>query len=492
MSYLTSGKLTSTLNWDTVFAISAAKVNEDIVNKKVSPLTFSYSSEKKDWIKGNFGDWQIVKGGDGALIYMSIPVYHVAGSTSLGDFNWEKGSVIIEVGLAYLPHTDEIRTSAINSATQPYALKINTSSNDPTRPIVSLKTTLFTTKPTGTAVDNVGSSYVEAIIPSFIVAWLNENIKDFNHVFAIVNLNHYIDKDKTWAWTKPTYIDYAYADGNTLQDSVLGVLCMTGGRVGTVEQIQLIDSVAMPTGSIAVYLLSEERVLEDLILPTLPLKWKNASKSDFEVVPNGDTETGRYQHVLQLKKEVSIKLENITHNGDNYTPYLKKFKIALEDDQIILETYTETVVSLGVTSYCDAIHWYTIELGHNKNGQTLIFRATKKPQVNHGTTETLAAEVLKIFEVTLAALATIVLGVLTDGAGFAVGAVVIGLLTGIAVSEPSIIENANQDTSPSIDLLTFNATNAIQWSSSGGFHLNFAGLNGPLQLSGNLAVSSNS
>ena len=44
---------TSTLNWDTVFAVPITSVNKAIIDMKSSPSSFSYSSEKSS-ISGNY------------------------------------------------------------------------------------------------------------------------------------------------------------------------------------------------------------------------------------------------------------------------------------------------------------------------------------------------------------------------------------------------------------------------------------------------------
>jgi hypothetical protein len=73
-----------------------------------------------------------------------------------------------------------------------------------------------------------------------------------------------------------------------------------------------------------------------------------------------------------------------------------------------------------VTAYCTTQHWYTIELGHNKQGQTLVYRETKQPVVLQGTIEQPGMEIVKWIEIVVGVLATVVLGVVTEGAGFAV------------------------------------------------------------------------
>lgn len=477
---------TDTLNWDTVFAIPISKVNEAIKKQKSSPHNFQYKKGHGN-VKGDFGDWQITKGGDGSYIRLTIPIRNVTGSYSGEEFSWKEFSIIVEVSLKFLPH-DSDEKKIDNSYMQ--NLKVNTKSDDPTNPVVSLVTTIAKdstgniTEPTGEAVDDLDPEIMSGYITTLIVDWLNENLEDFNHVFATVNLNDYIDKDSAWAWCKPTFVDYAYVD-NEDEESLLGVLCMTGGRKGSVQQLQQIDSYVIPKGSIAGFLVSEERLLTDLLLPTLSMNWKKSSVKDYEVIYNSDVETGNYRYVLQLKQGKSIELDPVEQNGKSYTPYMKTMKIALEVDQVIFDSYTETDVGMGITAWCRSTHYYNITLGKNNDGnQTLIFQKAKEPDSSHGTFASNDTVIEKWAIAIAGVLATVIVGVCTDGATFAVTAILIGSLTGLAVLEPSIIENYNNDTSPDIDLLVYNATNPIQWNSSGVFNLNYAGIAGPLQLGG--------
>ncbi|MFB0832766.1 TULIP family P47-like protein [Brevibacillus laterosporus] len=481
---------TDTLNWDTVFAIPISKVNETIIKQKSSPKNFQYE-RKSGSVKGVFGDWQITKGGDGSFIHLSIPINNLTGlygKHTKKDFSWTGFSLIVEVSLQFLPHDDNGEKSN-NSYVQ--SLKIKTKSIDPTNPVVSLVTTISKdsagnpTEPKGDAIDDVHTpDIMSGYISDLIVDWLNENLEDFNHVFATVNLNNYIDKDSAWAWCKPTYVDYAYVDKDS-EESLLGVLCMTGGRKGSVQQLQQIDPYVIPKGSIAGFLVSEERLLTDLLLPTLPMKWKKSCIQDYEVIYNSDIETGNYRYVLQLKQGNSIELDHVEQDGKSYTPYMKTMKIALEEDQLIFDSYTETDVGMGITAWCRSTHYYTITLGKNRDGhQTLIFQKAKEPNSSHGTLASQDTEIEKWAIIIAGLLATVIVGVCTDGATFVVTAILIGSLTGLAALEPSVIENYNNDTSPDIDLLVFNVTSPIQWNSSGVFNLNYAGIAGPLQLGG--------
>ncbi|WP_137842864.1 TULIP family P47-like protein [Bacillus sp. 2SH] len=478
---------TDTLNWDTVFALPISEVNKTIVSQKASPKKFGCHTTRGS-IAGVFEEWQIIKGGDGSLIHLSIPVNNVTGIYEEDSFSWKRFRMIVEVALNFLPQ----ELPAVSSNV--YQLKLKTTSNNPDKPIVSILSIQKEKdlngniiKPTGALVDNEAEE-AEVYIKHFMLQWLKNNLKEFNHVFATVNLNKYISHDSQWAWCKPSYVDYAYLDSDdeAKKASLLGILCMTGGRPVTEQQLRQIDPFVIPEKSIAGFLISEKRILNDLVLPTLPLKWKNSSVNDYEVVNSRSADSGQYQYVLQLKQGKRIELDKVKDKlGVSHTPYMTKLKIILEADQVIVETHAETDVGMGITSHCSATHWYAITLGEKQNGkQTLIFKKAKEPIINQNTEQSNATKIEEAIIVIIGVIVTAILTVFTSGVVFVVGAIIIGLLTGAAALLPQVIENLNTATSPDIDLMVYNATSPIKWAGSDVFKLDYAALAGPLQLGG--------
>ncbi|MDX8362983.1 MULTISPECIES: TULIP family P47-like protein [Bacillaceae] len=474
---------TKTLNWDTVFAIPISKVNQYIIDQKSSPARFSFQDNEGNSISGDFKDWQIKQGGDGSLIWLSLPIKNVSGNSQLlGNYQLESGELIVEVKLRFLDHTD-------NENSLQKHLKVRHSSETPEDPVVRQVKFTANVPPSGSSVDIFGDEAANAVMSSLIINWLNENLIDFDHVFAIINLNNMIDKDADWAWCTPSYVDYAYSNGPSEDNSLLGVLCMTGGRQAGVQQIQQIDPFVIPENSEAGFIISKERLLKDLILPNITSKWKNSQRSDYEVVVGSNPDTGIYQTLLQLKSGKSIRLDQVKNNGDVYTPYMKNMEISLEGNLIVLNGYTETKVNSDITAWCKTTHKYTLTLQNNKNGQSIIYSEYQSPIVIHGTVNNTPV-IEKWIETAIGIIAFGILDILTDGIAFVASSLLLGLVLGTADLEPEIIQSLNEDTSPSIDLLSFNATNPIKWSISEIFKLDIARLNGPFQLGGTLYPSS--
>ncbi|MFS1519414.1 TULIP family P47-like protein [Bacillus sp. SCS-151] len=463
---------TDTLNWDTVFVIPISEVNKYIIKRESSPNKFEYTC-LEDSIQGDFKDWQIVQGGDGSLIWLSIPIEEVSGSNQLGNYSIERGELIVEVKLQFLDHSEDEKH-----------LTIRCSSESQTDPVVSLKSFTYSTNPTGNLVDVFGIEFANAMMGSLIISWLNEHLEEFNHIFATVNLNTYIDENEGWTWCKPSYVDYAYLDGSSLDNSLLGVLCMTGGRNATIQQIQKIDPFAIPDGSNSGFLISQERLLKDLIFPTIPMHWTSSNPNDFEVIVGGNTETGDYETILKLKDGKTVNLDPITQDGILYYPKMTNMKITLESDRIILNAYTETEINSNVTSWCQTTHKYTLTLADTLQGQTIVYKELQDADVLHGIyDETTSIE--KWITIAVSGLSVLILGVMGGALAAFAGGMVMGLLTGIL---PEIQSHKETELSPTIDLLAFNATNPIKWSSSDVYELDSARLIGPLQLGGTLIL----
>jgi hypothetical protein len=404
------------------------------------------------------------------------------------DFALDSAELIVQVNLEYIPATTEgIKNSNISNVN----LIVKTTSTDPTSSVVSLVTTNYTVDPTGQAVSILGKDTVEDVIPALVIDWLNDNLSSFAHVFCTVELNKYIDKDAGWKWTKPTDVGYAYNDGISPSNSVLGILCMTGGRKRTVQQTDVVDPGAIPSGSIAGFLVQDKLFLEELILPTIPLQWPAAKVDDFEIVPNGNTKTGKYEWVLQLKTGSSFDIPPVNYkdgsgNDVSNTPSMKTLTISTDGQTLTMSAYTETDVGMGVTAWNSSTHQYTIVLGTNNKGkQTIQYKTFGTPVTSHGAHKTEGAKIFEWMMIAVGVIATIVLGVMTDGAAFVVGALIIGALTGIAADAPDIVKTVDSGDAPSTDLLSFNTTSPIIWANSKVFKLTLAQLNGPFQMGGN-------
>jgi hypothetical protein len=465
-----TGANIDTAGWDTVFAIPIRYVNKAIVDHKSSPKAFEISEETGLYrCAGRFGAWQVVRGGDGSNIRMALPVSDVSGwfdmSGAKTPYRYGKLTTIIEINLQYIPHTPDAPLPAGGNLKN---LIVKDSGGTDTDPVVSIVSTEWHSG----AVQPAMARYV---IEAALAAWCNASLGEFAHVFSTVNVDRIIDKGQ-WAFLNPTYTSYAYADAATADDSILGVLCMTDHRAPG-KNIQQIDNRTIPSGAQGGFLLSTERLLTDLVLPSLKVHWPDAAPDKFQFD----------ERQMQLKHGRSIDLPPIEHKGEHYTPHLKAFSFSVINQIIEVFAYTEVEVSPGITAWSQSTHWYRIGLGKNKDGQqTLVYQQEQKPAVNRGTQSAPGVKITEIIIGIIGALVIIILGVLTDGAAFIAAAALAGLLFGLAAAAPEIVKLVQDNAAPSVDMLAFNVSAPITWPGGKDFKLNFASLNGSLQLGGDL------
>jgi len=251
-----SGEI-STFGWDTAFAVRIANVNAAIAARKMSPTGFSYTSptDPKVTCQGSFGDWQLVRGGDGGAVNVMLPVTDVTGVAPDGDsysnYTWSKGSLTFTIRLAFF------ETSTGSTTRQ---LQVQPVGAGPSTPVVEYYA----------ADESILPSPPWAIysIQAALTAWCTANLADFAYIFSVADINDEADKG-AWSFLKPSYVTYSYVDGYDDEDAFLGVLAMTSGRSPDNLQ-QVIDKRIVPAGVEGAFCISRALMLTDLVVPQWP------------------------------------------------------------------------------------------------------------------------------------------------------------------------------------------------------------------------------
>ena len=458
-----NGKAVYTYGWDTSFGIPVPDVNQAIIDKKSSPLNFDYS-ESTFSLSSNFGNWQICNDGSGKNVRFTIPLSEVVLTyTSSGKkATCDSGTAVMEVNMHYVPHSE---TAATDVKSNPFALIVKDTGTSPTQPaavLVSLELS-----------KNVGT-FSKAIIEEGLRNWLNANLGEFNHIFSVVDLNRMIDQGQ-WGFVTPNYTSYAFLDGSDLSTSILGVLTMTGDRTGDDLANQISNDI-IPSISKAGFLVSQKRTLSDLVRPALEQAYPGLNESNFLLNDAGTT--------LYLTKDTSVNITPVNHDGSTYQPVLKQLSVESDGQTLTLQSYTETEIAEDITAQCTATNWYKIELGESNKGQTLKFVESQPADIQHTIHQSEGSIITQIIIAIAAAVALLILTVVTDGAALVVGGLIIGLIMGADMIVPDVIKAVNTDASPAIDLLLINAVSPIKWTDSSDFKLDYASLNVSMQLGG--------
>lgn len=452
----------STYNWDTAFAIPVPDVNAAIVSAGSTPNGFSFvPTGSSSAVKATFAPWQISTGGDGKNLRMSVPMP----TLTVGDKSYTDVAATIEIKLEMLPHTDvpPPPTGVLKK------LVARTTTADPTTdPVVVVGENITATPSMGIldkAVFQVGFSQ-----------WINQNLGEFNHIFAVININEAIDGNAQWAFTTPSYVEYAVLEKDTLEDSVFAVLCMTGGRSGAALTPQISPNV-IPPGAAGGFLLSPTRYLADLLVPSLMHCYRGLQAD--QVALSSDSSS------VALKPNVTVDLDVVEQDGKEYQPTLTALEISVLGTIMKIASSTQTEVSPGITAFTNATHWYHIKLDNRADGtQSLKFVEAQTAVIEHYTHKSAGIEIAEILLGIITVIGVVIAGVLTDGAAFVAAAVIIGALGGLAAAAPAIIALVDEGDAPSIDALLLNTTGPITWPGSKDFPLVSATLNESLQLGG--------
>lgn len=456
-----------TYNWDTAFAIPVSDVNKAIVDKKSSPPNFTYEESGAYTVSADFGDWQMCMGGDGINVRFTIPMTNIViDYTSGSSVTCDTGSAVIEINLHYIPHTDAASAAAGDVPCKKMALMVKTTSDVPSTPVAALVR--------GPQLFPDPGTISTAVFGQGLLDWVTNNLGEFDHIFSVVDLNRMIDQGQ-WGFVTPNYTGYAYLDGTTLDDSIFGVLTMTGDRTGESLSEQISPS-AIPAGSEAGFLVSQERTLYDLVRPAIMLAYPGLTNANF-LMSNDKTR-------LYLESGVSVDMPPVKKDGSTYYPKLTSLTVETDGEIFTVTSVTSTYITFGITAETTATNWYTLNLGTSNNGQTINFAMTQPTDEQYTVHQDPGVVITEIILSIIIGLVSLICAPLTDGASLVIGGLVIGLLLGASQIATAAIESVNKDTSPAVDLLVVNAVDPIKWTGSGSFKLGYVHPNISLQLGG--------
>jgi len=456
-----------TYNWDTIFAIPVPDVNKTIVGKKSSPPNFSYDEAGAYTVSADFGDWQMCMGGDGKNVRFSIPMTNIViNYTSGSSVTCDSGSAVVEINLHYIPHTDPTGVTEDDVPCNRKALVVKTTSDDPSSPVAALVGEPQLSPNPGTI--------STAVFGQALLDWVSNNLGEFNHIFSVVDLNRMINQGQ-WGFVTPNYTSYAYLDGSKLDNSVFGVLTMTGDRTGGSLSEQISPS-AIPSGSEAGFLVSQARTLYDLVRPAIMLAYPGLTDENF-LMSYDKTR-------LYLEQGVTVDMPPVEKDGSTYHPKLTSLTVETDGEIFTVTSVTSTYITFGITSETTATNWYTLNLGKSNNGQTINFVMTQPTDQQYSVHQDPGVIITEIILSIIIGLVSLICAPLTAGASLVIGGLVIGLLLGASQIATAAIESVNKDTSPAVDLLMVNAVDPIKWTGSDVFKLCYVHPNISLQLGG--------
>ena len=455
--------IASTEGWDVVFGLHIDEINKAIASKVRHSVKFSAQEARAGALEGEMVDWKVATGGDGKDVFLAVAFR--GAQLTVGTFKplAVAGHARVQVRLGFFP------AAAANAGIATHQLRVQQ-----------------------TAAAGLQAASVESVDPPFqdsdqeavfcylFGLWLNKHSSVFDHVFASVLLDR-TAPGGAFQWLQPTAADYSYVDHKASNGGVLAVLCMTGGS-SPANLAQQVSADILPAGCQAGFLISSRKLLSQLMLPAMPKIFPGSKAADFMLSPAGDS-------IKNANPSAGFTVTDAA--GKVYQAQLTSLLVSIDAGALNLIATTKATVSPGIRSIVTTTNSMGIQLVNRKDGsQTLSFleKNHRPPEhsIEHDKAIDDAQGVLLIATIFITAVVT----VLTEGAGTGVCLLILGVLTGAFDATVKIIDLVGQNQAPSINDFWLNCTAPIVWGDCEDVHLVSAGLNGSLQIGGNVISKS--
>lgn len=465
MNLLAAADSADSYGWDTVFAVHIADANAAIVRAGTSPPAFQGTDAPDGYsVAGTFGPWAIAPGGSGDLVRLAIPLHDVVIIEPGGAKEPAAGTALVDVRLLFLDEDEDSRT---------VKLKVRSASSEDREKPASVVSIEYS----GAAPGFLGDAALQALLEQ----WLDANLADFDHVFATVDIDRTADT-AAFEWMQPTHVSYAYSDFGA-SDGALAVLCMTENRTAA-ELVQQVSGTAIPEGQRSGFLVSRERLLANLLLPSMPNVFPGSKVSDYTLSATG-------QSIVLASTDVAFTATTPARGdtpAQTHQASVINLQLTIEAAEMQMDVTTATELSPGVRAYCQTQSFLGVRLVVKPDGtQTLGFFDSRPAISNHWTEADQGIEITEEILGIAALLLTVVATVVTGGAAIGIAALIVGLVVGVMSVTATSIEDAGKDNAPTIGAMVLDSTAAIVWPDSKDFTLTSACLSSSLQMSGSLA-----
>ena len=451
--------------WDIVSVVTISFVNAAIQAQRSSPSNMQVSNGTLA-VHAGFGTWQVTTGGSGNILMFNIPLTNMTGSVT------KNGQPIIQFHYPSLSVRVQLILRFIDGGSTRQQLVVDSKSLPTT--VVSL------VDGNGQPLSNVLD---ETFIKEALTTWFGNNLSQFDHVFASIDLDPSTTPDTQWAFCKPSVVAYTYISGDSLASSYLGLMYNTAGKTtpGSAAQI---DPSFIPAGCQAAFKISPTLFLANFLAP--------AACKQFSI-PSQSMIVDTRKLTATLAAGAQVVMAPVPTSNSTYQPYMIDLQLAVENS--VITTYAKTSAKVldewygTVTAYNESQSWMT--LGLDGSGQSLIWTNTQPSNNNHHTEQsrsfTIIQDVLEAIGIFVIAVAT----VLTDGAALLVIGALLGVAQGGIQWALSDMESHNVNDAPEVKNLVSNITLPAQWTSAGPFAVSQAGLyQGGFFLAGTLRLKS--
>ncbi|KAH0437668.1 hypothetical protein CcaCcLH18_03788 [Colletotrichum camelliae] len=426
----------STNGWDVVFATTYENINsrlKDIwkdLTAKSTTLTNINAGIPEDNVSLSLttSAWQLTQGGSGSIVSMILPIQTGKFKGLNSTYDLQGQSITIQLSLRWVPEPNRFYLSISNNYSamvadldtnktvtkniiQAFAsgnVELSASSkisigtkkscwtiSDPTSktsfyaytandsvlevyPYVVTRLVISphseNTPVTVTSAGDISDPVNAGILKELISSKLDQNLREFEFVFATVDVVTQLAKTDSWAWLKPTTTEYAVAEPSIKpanDNCVLAILSMVNNRINK-DPVSQVDINAIAPDCTSSLLISPEIFIQNMLLPGASKVFKGANKDDFTINESNMSITNK-----NTVKWADIKLDN--NEIVALTVPKNNFQMALETDRINLSftNLNYPITMLGATVGSTNIIFngqFTLGLKSGTNGnQTLWF-----------------------------------------------------------------------------------------------------------------------
>ncbi|WP_082506022.1 TULIP family P47-like protein [Deinococcus sp. Leaf326] len=473
-----------TNNWDTVFSASFTQMNQYILAESelhpenyptawsatVPPSGFSegYSGS------GTFQPWQLdaanPDSGEMLMMNWQIPTCTV---TLADGTTYNVTNAVAQVEVSLVAVSTEGSTSTPGPVTKAYMLNTQGTA---TLPVATVLTVTYET-PTP-PVDGL-----DGAIKNLLATWAQSNIGEFKHVFATITLDQQASPS-SFQWLVPTTSAYAYNTSGNPDTSYFAVLGMVDNH-SSASTALVLDAGSVPVGQQACYNLAQDTMMQEMILPNLAGQFPAATADTF-VYEN---------HQIVLAANTTLNIGTVKVGLINYDQILESFNISVNGSQLVVYSYVHTPISPGIDAYVENTAYYNLTLGTSSTGTQSITYTVAQPPLQRSWSETATWVIITeaIADLILAVIGAVIGAVVSSTLSTTLRVIVAIVAGGVLAAVTQILEETPvwiagsvPDTLPAIDVLFNNAAGGYKWTDTANFKLTTVGLNGSLQMSGQM------
>lgn len=301
-------------NWDMVCAMSCSRLNDRLKEFVREDLgTFSWSDEDGNEIAGEFGDWEIVPGGDAQRINIITPV--LTGSLMLSNEDGGPAEKVIVDGLCPKLQVELAFVSAGSGSCNTH-LRFSLAKMCQQEEVIPGQGAVVVLDADTTHLFR--HPIMPAIFCGLMVEMLIARQEDIGFIFAELLA---LSGDN--AWMTLHQLNYAYSEkisGELGNLAVLGILADNPSPPSPGKLQLVFDSALVRDGGSCGFMVSKESFMRNVVLPGLPEVFNGASADQFMLDADG---------IIRNNGAISL---NEFHG---YIPYFTSLCVEIVDNQIV-------------------------------------------------------------------------------------------------------------------------------------------------------------